>query len=244
MIIGKMDYKKNFWDNELEPGYYEKILSKGLDSKIGIQSNWHNLTFLKIKKFLTKGKNHLDYACGPGSLIGNYSNSNSIGYDIAEEQINYANKKFSSENKKFTSNKDEILKKEYFDIITVNGLFEYLTNEEILDLLNFLNQILKKNGKIIITTPNYFGIFKLIEVLGEIIGGVEYSKVNINKFTKKRVLSLLAKSKFNNYQVSKFMNLGVFFSLFGHELGRHVERYLDKLFFSTIGMLLLIKIEK
>ena len=239
-----MDYKKNFWDNELEPGYYEKILSKGLDLKTGIQSNWHNLTFLKIKKFLTKGKNHLDYACGPGSLIGHYSNSNSIGYDIAEEQINYANKKFSSKNKKFTTNKDEIFKKEYFDIITVNGLFEYLTNEEILDLLNFFNQILNKNGKIIITTPNYFGIFKLIEVLGENIGGVEYSKVNINKFTKNRVLALLAKSEFNNYQVSKFMNLGVFFSLFGHELGSYVERYLDKLFFSTIGMLLLINIEK
>ena len=239
-----MDYKKDFWDNDIESGYYEKILSSGLSSKTGIQSNWHNLTFLKVKSFLKKDKNHLDYACGPGSLIGLYSKSNSIGFDIAEEQINYANKKFKSNNKFFTSNKNDIFKKDFFDVITVNGLFEYLTNEEILDLLNFLNKILKPKGRIIITTPNYFGIFKIFEQLGEIVGGVEYSKVNINKFTKKRALTLLEKSEFKNYQVSKFMNIGVFFSMFSHEIGRLVERLIDKLFFSNFGMLLFIELQK
>ena len=239
-----MDYKKHFWDNDIESGYYEKILSSGLSSKTGIQSNWHNLTFLKVKSFLKKDQNHLDYACGPGSLIGLYSNSNSIGFDIAEEQINYANKKFKSNNKFFTSNKNDIFKIDFFDVITVNGLFEYLTNEEILDLLNFLNKILKPKGKIIITTPNYFGIFKFFEQLGEIVGGVEYSKVNINKFTKKRALTLLEKSEFKNYQVSKFMNIGVFFSMFSHEIGRRVERLIDKLFFSNFGMLLFIELQK
>ena len=123
-------------------------------------------------------------------------------------------------------------------------MFEYLNNEEILELLNFFKKILKQDGKIIITTPNYFGIFKIFEILGEIIGGIEYSKVNINKFTKKRAITLLEKSGFNNYKVSKFMNIGIIFSIFSHETGRRVERLIDKLFFSNFGMLLFIELKK
>ena len=73
---------------------------------------------------------------------------------------------------------------------------------------------------------------------------MEYSKVNINKFTKKRALTLLEKSEFKNYQVSKFMNIGVFFSLFSHEAGRRAERLIDRLFFGNFGMLLFIELQK
>ena len=30
---------------------------------------------------------HLDYACGPGMFIGNYTNCNSIGFDISHNQM-------------------------------------------------------------------------------------------------------------------------------------------------------------
>lgn len=239
-----MKNKINFWVNELEVGYYEKILSEGLLKKSGIQSNWHNLTFLRVKKYLKKGIQHLDYACGPGSLIGLYSESISVGYDIAYEQISYANRKFKTNEKCFTSNKVDILKNDYYDVITINGLFEYLNNEEILNLLNVFHKILKENGKILITTPNYSGIFKFIEILGQIISGVKYSNVNINKFTKKRAISLIKKSEYKKYQVMKFMNIGVFFSFISHDLGNKVEKSIEKLFRNSIGMLLFIEIQK
>ena len=38
----------NFWEEELQAGYYDDILSNGLRNKKGIQANWHNLTFLKV----------------------------------------------------------------------------------------------------------------------------------------------------------------------------------------------------
>ena len=37
---------------------------------------------------------HLDYACGPGTFIGNYKLNNSIGVDISLKQINFANEKY------------------------------------------------------------------------------------------------------------------------------------------------------
>ena len=37
----------NFWDDILPSNYYDKNLKIGLRKNRGIQSNWHNLTFLK-----------------------------------------------------------------------------------------------------------------------------------------------------------------------------------------------------
>ena len=84
----------DFWENQLESGYYDKILTKGKQKNSGIQSNWHNLTFQKISAYLKKEDVHIDYACGPGSFIGLYSISKSIGLDISMKQINYAKYSF------------------------------------------------------------------------------------------------------------------------------------------------------
>lgn len=239
-----MENKNNFWFREIDSGYYEKILIKGLLSRKGLQSNWHNNTFIKMKSYLKKGLTHLDYACGPGSLIGNYSDSNSIGFDIVDKQIQYAKNKYENNNKSFTSEKSNIQLVNYFDVITINGLFEYLTNEEIINLLNELKMYLKRNGVILITTPNYFGIFRFIEKIGRIIGGVDYSKVNINKFNKRKVKSLLKNLDCEKFEVSKFMNLGIIFSIFSHSFGSKVENLIDKIFFGFFGMILFIKIYK
>ena len=71
-----------FWDDKLPPDYYDTVLTTGLVKKRGIQSNWHNTTFLNVKK-LPALKNHLDYACGPGSFIGIYLDKDCIGVDIS-----------------------------------------------------------------------------------------------------------------------------------------------------------------
>ena len=47
----------DFWENQLESGYYDKILTKGKQKNSGIQSNWHDLTFQKISAYL----NNEDY---------------------------------------------------------------------------------------------------------------------------------------------------------------------------------------
>ena len=67
-----------FWNEDLPSGYYDKILLEGLERKKGIQSNWHNVTFLEVSEYFRKDIKHLDYACGPGTLIGNYSSCKSI----------------------------------------------------------------------------------------------------------------------------------------------------------------------
>ena len=97
------EYNEKFWDN-IEPGYYDKnFKSKKVDNSI--QQLWHFLTFKKQEKYLLESMVHLDYACGPGTQIGLFSDSKSLGYDASEEQIKYAVNKYKSEKKQFT-NKD------------------------------------------------------------------------------------------------------------------------------------------
>ena len=54
----------NFWESELEAGYYDKVLEEGLKKNKGIQANWHNITQLYVRKYIKNDSNHLDYACG------------------------------------------------------------------------------------------------------------------------------------------------------------------------------------
>ena len=77
-----------------------------------MQSNWHNITFLRIKKIFKTIQKHLDYACGPGSLIGLYSDSDSFGFDISKEQIDFANNEYSKNINKFTYQKNKIFEKD------------------------------------------------------------------------------------------------------------------------------------
>ena len=81
-----------FWDKELPVGYYDKIVTHGLKENKGLQANWHNSTFLKVKKYISKDDIHLDFACGSGTFIGKYLYNNSLGVDISNNQISYAKK--------------------------------------------------------------------------------------------------------------------------------------------------------
>ena len=239
-----MNFRKQFWDEEIEEGYYHKILITGLRKKSGLQSNWHNITFLRIKKYLKPSKKHLDYACGPGSLIGLYSDSDSFGFDISKKQIDFANNEYSENINKFTYQKNKIFEKGPYDIITICGLFEYLEDQEIIDLVNELGLLLNKGGKILATTPNYGSLFRIIEKLSEFIGEVSYKNVNINKFNKKRLSNLLQMTDYKKVKIIKFLNFGVFFSFISHSAGIYIEELIGKIFQNYFGLLLFIEIKK
>ena len=91
-----MKHNYDFWNNKLPKGFYDDIFRQGKSNNASLQSSWHNLTFLKIKDYVDESSNLLDYACGPGTFTGNYTNCNSIGFDISPNQIDYANEKYKN----------------------------------------------------------------------------------------------------------------------------------------------------
>ena len=230
-----------FWE-ELPSGYYDLILKKGLDKNRGIQANWHNITFLEVRKNIDNTKNHLDYACGPGTFIGLYDLPNSTGVDISEKQINYALDKYSNLGDFRVINKEE-LKNSKFDVISIIGLFEFIDDQEIKNLINFLSQILNDDGKILITTPNYGGFMIILEKLLNLFGPINYKNQHINRLNKKRLLNLLKETEFKKIKIKKFLNLSVFTSLVNIKLAIKLENYISKLFRNFFGFILLIELK-
>jgi len=221
----------NFWTDILEPGYYDKILINGLEKKRGIQANWHNLTFMHISQFLNPSMKHLDYACGPGTFIGNYSFSKSVGVDISDKQINFAKKKYGekSEFLSISSFEKTYLEKEEFDIITILGLFEFISDDEILDLLNKLYDILKPGGKIVVTTLNYKSKIKFLIKLINKLGSVDYQNQHSNELNSVGLKKIFTKSKFKNFDVSTFLNFGVFFSIISIKFGSRLNKVINQI---------------
>ena len=49
---------EDFWKN-LDAGYYDKILTSGLEQNRGLQAGWHNITFTTITSKIGKNKTTL-----------------------------------------------------------------------------------------------------------------------------------------------------------------------------------------
>lgn len=235
----------NFWQQQLAPGYYDKVLEDGLLKKRGIQSNWHHSTFINVSKLLFNLNNHLDYACGPGTFIGKYLDLNSIGVDISKKQIDYASKKYGSEGKFFTT--EDFNFKDYeenFDAISIIGLLEYLSDIEILNLMKQVHFMLSNGGKVIITTPNYKSFMSVLDIIVNQFSKVNYKNENINKFNSTKILDLMIKTNFENIEVKKIINLGVFVGFINIRLSQIIQRFIHRLTNGRYGYLLMVIITK
>jgi len=242
-----MDSKYEFWNDTLPEGFYDEIFTKGLNKKTGLQSSWHHLTFKKIKTYFVKNSHHLDYACGPGTFIGNYLNCNSLGYDISKNQIDYANRKYSNKFKNFSTSKEDIIKNGPYDIITVLGLIEFLDGKEINNEINFLLNNLTTSGRIIFTTPNYGGLMYFIEKISNFFNEVSYSEVKVSNFSKKKLIKLLKSfSELNNcnFEVKKILNFGILFTVINKNIGIKIEKFIEKISKNYFGFILTLEISK
>jgi len=234
---------KSFWHQDIEPGYYDKIIQFGLEKNKGLQSNWHNCTYKKVLDLINNSSNNLDFACGSGTFIGRYLQSKATGVDIALEQVNYARSKFKDKNFFSVEEFNNLNTEEKFETITVLGLIEFLTVNEFLVILKQLRELLDKNGKIVLTTPNYSLMFKAIQKLSIIFGVNNYSEVTVSKFTKNKITNILKRSDFEDIEVKKIVNFGIFFSIFSHNLGLKIEKLIEKYFSNYFGFILLIEIK-
>ena len=234
-----------FWNDQINVGYYDKIVKRGIRQGKGPRSYWHLTTLKKVSTYLIEDILHLDYACGPGTLIGKFSNSISTGVDLSKDQIEYAKKNYPKNAAFYTIEEFNFKKNEdKFDVITVLGLLEFLNDNDINELINNLNITLKKSGKIIFTTPNYVGITKVLEILQNKFGSVDYKEQHINKLNQKKINTVLEKNKDFDVRIKKFMNLSFVFSIFSHRFAWIIEKQLDKLFNGNFGSLLIVILTK
>ena len=235
---------KKIWF-ELEAGYYDKIIKSGLIKNRGIQANWHNLTYKNVLDEIDEGSILLDYASGSGTFIGRYyKEKDSIGVDISKNQIDYSKNEFPEHI--FLNNKDFFIEDylNYFDVITVLGLIEFLNTEEVENLLVKLKKSLKPGGKLIITTPNYSLLMRFYLFLLSRLKPNNYEPFTVNKLNSK-VAKLVSKSwDFQSYEIKKIVSLGVFFSFISIDFGIKIDQFIQKIFKNGSGYILFITLKK
>ena len=234
-----------FWNEDLEVGYYDKIVKKGLNRKRGIQSFWHITTLNKTSNYIKRNTNHLDYACGPGTLIGLFSKANSTGVDISDNQIFYAKKQYGEKGNFYSLDNFQLQQHHNeYEIITILGLIEFLNDNEIIQLITELEKCLVVGGRILLTTPNFGGFMIILEKFLNRFGNIDYSNEHINKFNTSSLKKL--NKTFINFEseVLKFMNASIFLAFFSHKIATSIEKLISKLFNNHFGTLFMVILTK
>jgi len=233
-----------FWTDDFDAGYYDTILEKGLEKGRGLQAFWHYETLSKVASNFKGELTHLDYATGPGTLIGKYTQSISLGVDLSTSQIDYANQKYGNYGEFKTIKEFQFQHyQNTFDVITVLGLLEFLSIQQAKELLKNLKKTLKKNGTIILTTPNYGGLFKYLQKLVYIFSVVNYEEAIETKYNQKKIDALMLNENFSSIKINKFMTFGWALSLVSFRLAKVLNNFLEKITKNKFGFLYMIEIK-
>lgn len=197
----------------------------------------------------------IDIGCGSGTfsraLAKKYPKAQITGVDISEHAINFARRKNAKEanigNLDFISASISAIpvKNGSFDVAIVSHLIEHVENPE--NDLKEVNRILKRNGVLILTTPNYFSLWPLAEmVFDRTMAEKNYSldEQHISRFT-----AFSIKKPVNNagFAVQSQKTLYIFSleaSVLSRRLGNALfilDRILD---FLPFGMVVYLKARK
>lgn len=181
-------YKKKFVS-----GNYE-VLRKNIDFYQAIYQKYINL--INSENGSLKNKKILDIGCFTGDFLSLVQDKGAIPYgvELQKDAFKIANKKFPNKIQNCFFEKAKFNFK--FDIITMFGLIEHLTNPE--RLLMLVYSWLADDGIIIIQTPNTDSIFaKILKRYWPPYEPIEH----IHYFSQKNIRMFLEKYKFNNIEV-------------------------------------------
>ena len=190
----------DYYNHSVESGYYDIVFKKNK----GIQSAWHHIKFNYIKKKISNSKIHLDVGCGPGTFLG-ILKKKSIGVDISINQINYAKKNYSTKKIKFYSYKNKLpIKSKSVDSVTLIELIEHVDNEDLALIFKECKRVLKDNGCLYLSTPNYYSLWPALEIILNLISPVDYKHEHINKFNKNKLKKIMKKKQFSCFRIKFF----------------------------------------
>jgi 2-polyprenyl-3-methyl-5-hydroxy-6-metoxy-1,4-benzoquinol methylase len=168
-------------------GYYDRVTREGNP----IRRLWHVSKFERVLDYLPpeNAGSILDVGCFAGtflSMVPRYRFERQVGADILPAQIQYANENHGSPFRKFVHVENlRALENigEPFDWVTLIEVIEHLNADEIRTLFTRFDHLLKKNGGLIITTPNYTSAWPILEQVLNRVSEVSYEEQHITRFS-------------------------------------------------------------
>jgi 2-polyprenyl-3-methyl-5-hydroxy-6-metoxy-1,4-benzoquinol methylase len=226
----------------IDVGYYDAVFHRNQ----GMQSKWHQLKFDRIRQELGQPSRHLDIACGPGTFIGSLSEKiSSIGVDIAAPQIDFAKKTYGRSSSEFQHISPGTMTFETgsFDAVTSIELIEHLEQDAVAALLAEARRVMAPGGRIIVSTPDYGGVWPAVEWMLNRVGDVSYEDQHINKFNKRRLRATMETVGFKNIDVRSYLFAAPFAAALGWRFADFVESLEPKFIVDHLGLLLIATAE-
>lgn len=181
-------YEENYWHQITDPDGKKRNLLNEKKFKI---DNWYGGIIEYVNNNFNNGSKILDIGCGLGHLISSFNKKfEKYALDVSKYSIEYINKEYPEINSKCSIFKKELYENNFFDVVIAYHVIEHIDNPFV--FLEDIKKILKKNGVLIIGTPNrsclteklFKGNFRL------------YSKEHILIFNKKEFVKLLKSQGF------------------------------------------------
>jgi ubiquinone/menaquinone biosynthesis C-methylase UbiE len=136
-------------------------------TKFELKKRKENVFDLILKQLSMVNGNALDLGCGAGHYLTELTDLgfNAVGADISNEMLLISSSKLSNlshEDKKLVCADcyNVPLPAKYFDLIICIGVLEYLDKET--SALTEIKRLLKPDGNVIITVPNFFKLRNLV----------------------------------------------------------------------------------
>lgn len=228
----------SFAYDSIDVGYYDRIYHRNA----GVQSAWHHQKFDHVRAMIPSGARHLDIGCGPGTFIGGLDEGvTSIGVDIAQPQIDYAQKQYGSAAKSFLKIEPGPLPfaDHSFDVVTSIELMEHLDKPSGLALMREARRVLKPSGLFMLTTPDYGGGWPALEWLVNRVGELSYEDQHITHYTRDNLDATLRGAGFHDVNVERFQFLSPFAAVLGFGAARQLANVEPRFLTSRLGFLLL-----
>jgi ubiquinone/menaquinone biosynthesis C-methylase UbiE len=133
------------------------------NSKLFAQRHWHRKRLEETLKVLGSAGRLLDLGCGSALLIERADCKAAFGVDADKETL-ILNKKLSFNKKVFFTVADVTalpFKENAFEAVTSTEVIEHLSRPEL--LVEEMQRVLMEGGKAVITTPNYFSVWPMVE---------------------------------------------------------------------------------
>lgn len=211
------------------PGNYQHM---ALTQGPAIQRRWHETKLELLEWFFIpeKGEKILDVGCGSGVFASRMTElgAETTAIDSNADAINYGGEVFARPGLEFRLGLlDEMdFAESSYDAAVCLEVAEHIYEGQVDKMLSDLRRILRPGGRLLMTTPNYRGLWPLVEWASDRAGktGKMHMEQHINFYHRARLRRALRDAGFEVERLRTFSTFAPFAAAISTGLSRQLEK--------------------